>query len=40
MIHIVIFVDYDKGFITPWLIKNVIDLAKSKNIFTVAVPKE
>ena len=38
-IHIIIFVDYDKGMITPWLIKNVIDLAKSKNIFTVADPK-
>jgi rfaE bifunctional protein kinase chain/domain len=38
-IHVVTFVDYDKGLITPWLIKNVIDLAKSKNIFTVADPK-
>ncbi len=38
-IHVVIFVDYDKGMITPWLIKNVIGLAKSKNIFTVADPK-
>lgn len=38
-IQIVIFVDYDKGFITPWLIRNVIDLAKTKNILTVADPK-
>lgn len=38
-VQIVIFVDYDKGFITPWLIRNVIDLAKSKNILTVADPK-
>lgn len=38
-IHIVIFVDYDKGLISQWLIKNVIELAKSKNILTVADPK-
>jgi rfaE bifunctional protein kinase chain/domain len=38
-VHIVIFVDYDKGLITPWLIKQVIALAKSKNIFTAADPK-
>jgi len=38
-IHIVIFVDYDKGLITPWLIKNVIELAKSKNILIAADPK-
>lgn len=38
-IHIVIFVDYDKGLISPWLIKNVIELAKTKNILTVADPK-
>jgi rfaE bifunctional protein kinase chain/domain len=38
-VQIIIFVDYDKGFITPWLIRNVIDLAKSKNILTVADPK-
>jgi len=38
-IHIIIFVDYDKGLITSGLIKNVIDLAKSKGIFTVADPK-
>lgn len=38
-INIIIFVDYDKGLITPRLIKDVIDLAKSKNIITVADPK-
>ena len=38
-INIIIFVDYDKGVITPSLIKNVIDLAKTKDIFTVADPK-
>jgi len=38
-IHVIIFVDYDKGFISSGLIKKVIDLAKSKNILTVADPK-
>lgn len=38
-IHIVIFVDYDKGLITPGLIKNVIELAKSKNILISVDPK-
>ncbi len=38
-IHVITFVDYDKGLITPWLVKNVIELAKSKNILTVADPK-
>lgn len=38
-IHIIIFVDYDKGLISPGLIKNVIDLAKEKNILTAADPK-
>lgn len=38
-IHIVIFVDYDKGLITPWLIQNVIELAKSKNILSSVDPK-
>ncbi len=38
-IHIIIFVDYDKGLITSRLIKNVIELAKVKNILTVADPK-
>ena len=38
-IDIIVFVDYDKGLITPSLIKDVIELAKSKNILTVADPK-
>jgi len=38
-IHIIIFVDYDKGLITPAIIRKVISLAKSKNILTVADPK-
>ena len=38
-ISIVIFVDYDKGLISPWLIKNVIELAKSKEILIAADPK-
>lgn len=38
-IDIVIFVDYDKGLITPWLIKNVIELAKTKHILISADPK-
>ncbi|HEY3372464.1 MAG TPA: bifunctional ADP-heptose synthase [Prolixibacteraceae bacterium] len=38
-INTVIFVDYDKGLITPSLIKNVIELAKSKNILIAADPK-
>jgi len=38
-INIVIFVDYDKGLITQSLIKNVIELAKSRNIITAADPK-
>ncbi len=38
-IDVIIFVDYDKGFITSGLIKNSIELAKSKNILTVADPK-
>lgn len=38
-INIVIFVDYDKGLITPWMIKNVIELAKSKKILIAADPK-
>jgi rfaE bifunctional protein kinase chain/domain len=38
-INIVIFVDYDKGLITPTLIKNVVELAKSKNILIAADPK-
>ncbi|HET6559863.1 MAG TPA: PfkB family carbohydrate kinase [Prolixibacteraceae bacterium] len=38
-INIVIFVDYDKGLISPWLISNVKALAKSKNILIAADPK-
>ncbi len=38
-IDIIIFVDYDKGVITPWLITNIVELAKSKNILTAADPK-
>ena len=38
-INIVIFVDYDKGLITPSLIKNVVELAKANNILIAADPK-
>ena len=38
-VNIIIFVDYDKGLITPRLIKDVIELGKSKGILTVADPK-
>ncbi len=38
-IDLVIFVDYDKGIITESLIKNVLALAKSEEILTVADPK-
>lgn len=38
-IHIVIFVDYDKGVITPGLIKNVTELAAERGILTAADPK-
>ena len=38
-INIVIFVDYDKGLITPSLIRNVVELAKSNNILISADPK-
>lgn len=38
-INIVIFVDYDKGLITPWLIDHVKALAKSKNVLIAADPK-
>lgn len=38
-IDIIIFVDYDKGLITQWLIKSIVKLAKSKGILTVADPK-
>lgn len=38
-ISVVVFVDYDKGLITPWLIRKVVELAKSRNLLTVADPK-
>lgn len=38
-INIIIFVDYDKGLISKWLIENVISIAKSKNILVAADPK-
>ena len=38
-IDIILFVDYDKGVITPGLIDKVIALAKEQNILTAADPK-
>lgn len=38
-VNLIIFVDYDKGFITPRLIKSVIEIAKDKGILTAADPK-
>lgn len=38
-VDLIIFVDYDKGFITPRLIKSVIKIAKDKGILTAADPK-
>ena len=38
-INIIVFVDYDKGLITSGLIKNVTELAKTKNILTAVDPK-
>lgn len=38
-VHVIIFVDYDKGLITPGLISKVIKLAKRKNILLAADPK-
>ena len=38
-IDIILFVDYDKGVITPSLIGKVVALAKAKNIWTAADPK-
>lgn len=38
-IDIIIFVDYDKGLISKWLIENVIKLAKEKEIIVAADPK-
>jgi rfaE bifunctional protein kinase chain/domain len=37
---VIIFEDYDKGVITPHLIKNVVEMAKAKNIPTVVDPKK
>lgn len=37
---VIIFEDYDKGCITPELIKNVVDFAKEKNIPVVVDPKK
>lgn len=39
-INVIIFEDYDKGTITPELIKNVVALAKQKGIPTVVDPKK
>ncbi|MCQ2976099.1 MAG: bifunctional ADP-heptose synthase [Bacteroidales bacterium] len=36
----IIFEDYDKGVITPWLIKNVVSLAKSEKIPILVDPKK
>ncbi len=38
-IDVIIFVDYDKGVITPRLIKRVTELAKEKGIYTAVDPK-
>lgn len=37
---VIIFEDYDKGCITPELIKNIVDFAKQKNIPVVVDPKK
>jgi len=39
-VDVIIFEDYDKGCITPELIKNIVALAKQKNIPTVVDPKK
>jgi len=39
-IHAVIFEDYDKGVITPFIINNVVELANKKNIPTTVDPKK
>ncbi len=39
-IDVIIFEDYDKGCITPELIKNIVPLAKQKDIPTVVDPKK
>lgn len=38
-IDVIVFVDYDKGVITPGLIKKITELAKENNIFTAVDPK-
>jgi rfaE bifunctional protein kinase chain/domain len=38
-VDLIIFVDYDKGFITPRLINYVIEMAKNKGILIAADPK-
>jgi len=39
-IHAIIFEDYDKGVITPFIINNVVELANKKNIPTTVDPKK
>lgn len=39
-IHAVVFQDYDKGLVTPKLIKEVISLARKKNVPVVVDPKK
>jgi rfaE bifunctional protein kinase chain/domain len=39
-VDVIIFEDYDKGVITPHLIKRVVEMANAKNIPTVVDPKK
>jgi rfaE bifunctional protein kinase chain/domain len=39
-IHAVVFEDYDKGVITPWLIERVVKIAHDKNIPVLVDPKK
>ncbi len=39
-IHAIVFEDYDKGIITPFLIQNIVNLANKKNIPTLVDPKK
>jgi rfaE bifunctional protein kinase chain/domain len=39
-VDVVIFEDYDKGVITPWLIEEVVKLAHERNIIVTADPKK
>lgn len=39
-VHVIIFEDYDKGCITPLLIKNIVSFSKLKNIPIVVDPKK